>query len=445
MSSSRVPGNMDPVLLVLVTFAATVVLVLFVVSRIQPRRESPAQAPPKSTDQATILELRAKVAELEAKQGKPAYPENERSEAQIADLKQEARERGRRAIRLIEGAAEDEADYRARSIVLDAMQRNAVQYVAEATTELVPIASEDVKGRLIGREGRNIRAFEQTTGVDLIIDDTPGAVTLSTFDPLRREIARQTLLELLKDGRIQPARIEELFAKAQSEVEREISKSGADAAVRAGVQGLPPQVLKNLGRLRYRTSYAQNVLEHSVECAHLAAVIAHELHLNAEVARRAALLHDIGKGLDSAWEGPHAISGAEFLKQAGEPDVVTHAVAAHHYEVEPKTPEAIVVIVADKISAARPGARRENLEGYITRVAALEALAMSFRGVEQAFAVQAGRELRLFVRPDEIDDIQAAQLAQDIARRIEAELESSGQVKVTVIRETRVHEVAKPN
>jgi len=428
---------MDPVLLVLVTFAATVVLMLFVVSRIQPRRESPAQA--------TILELRAKVAELEAEQGKPAYPENEWSEAQIADLKQEARERGRRAIRLIEGAAEDEADFRARSIVLDAMQRNAVQYVAEATTELVPIASEDVKGRLIGREGRNIRAFEQTTGVDLIIDDTPGAVTLSTFDPLRREIARQTLLELLKDGRIQPARIEELFAKAQSEVEREISKSGADAAVRAGVQGLPPQVLKNLGRLRYRTSYAQNVLEHSVDCAHLAAVIAHELHLNAEVARRAALLHDIGKGLDSAWEGPHAKSGAEFLKQAGEPDVVTHAVAAHHYEVEPKTPEAIVVIVADKISAARPGARRENLEGYITRVAALEALAMSFRGVEQAFAVQAGRELRLFVRPDEIDDIQAAQLAQDIARRIEAELESSGQVKVTVIRETRVHEVAKPN
>jgi ribonuclease Y len=300
-----------------------------------------------------------------------------------------------------------------------------------------------MKGRLIGREGRNIRAFEQITGVDLIIDETPEAVVISCFDPIRRETARITLINLMMDGRIHPGRIEELFERATLEVGRVITEAGERAAERANVNGLPARVIEYMGRLRFRTSYAQNVLDHSVEVARLAEALAHELGLNAEVAKRAGFLHDIGKALGPEYEGPHALTGMEFLRTAGERDSVLLAVGAHHYEIEPSTPESVIVILADTLSAARPGARRESLDKYIKRLSSLEAIANDFEGVERSYAVQAGREVRLIVKPEEIDDLQARRLAHDVARRIEAELDFPGQIKVTVIRELRATEVAK--
>lgn len=334
-------------------------------------------------------------------------------------------------------------DRRARELVLETTERLSTEYVIEATTALVEIPSEDIKGRIIGREGRNIRSFEQTTGVDLIVDETPDAVLISSFDPVRREAARLTLMNLMLDGRIHPGRIEELHAKSVAEVERTIKDAGERAADRAQVSGLSPRVMEALGRLRFRTSYAQNVLDHSVETAELCGLIAAELGCNVELAKRAGLLHDIGKGLGSEWEGPHALAGMEFLKAADEKDSVCHAVGAHHREIEPLTAEAQIVIVADSISAARPGARRESLENYLKRLAALEQLANSFPGVERSYAVQAGREIRLLVRPDEVDDLGAARLANEVARKIEHDLEFPGQVKVIVIRETRATDTAK--
>lgn len=355
----------------------------------------------------------------------------------------EFREIAQRRAKEVEAAVVSEADRRAKKVLVEVMQRSAVEYVTEATLAVVELPSEDMKGRIIGREGRNIRAFEQVTGVDLIIDETPEAVVISCFDPVRRETARLALMNLMVDGRIHPGRIEELYEKAQTEVARTVREAGERAAERANVVGLSHSVIDTMGKLRFRTSYAQNVLDHSVEVSRLAGNLAAELGLNVEVAKRAGLLHDIGKALGAEYEGPHALTGMEYLREHGEKEAILIAVGAHHFEIEPTTAEAMLVIIADTVSAARPGARRENLENYIKRLTALEALANSFPGVERSFAVQAGREVRLLVRPNEIDDMGAARLANDVAKRIENELEYPGQIKVTVIRETRVQRFAK--
>ncbi|RYG22860.1 ribonuclease Y, partial [bacterium] len=358
-------------------------------------------------------------------------------------IESEFREAAAQKARDVEGQIAAEAERKAKKAVLDVIQRHVVDYVTEATLAVVELPSEDMKGRIIGREGRNIRAFEQTTGVDLIVDETPEAVVISCFDPVRRETARLTLMNLMLDGRIHPSRIEELHEKAQEEVARMVKEAGERAAERADVGPLPPKVIDTMGRLRFRTSYAQNVLDHSVEVARLAAALAHELDLNAEVAKRAGFLHDIGKALGPEWEGPHAITGMEFLRTMGEKEPVLHAVGAHHHDIEPSTPEAVLVILADTISASRPGARRESLENHIKRLTALETLANSFPGVDRSYAVQAGREVRLIVRPEKVDDLGARRLALQVAKRIEGELEYPGQIKVTVIRETRASEIAK--
>ena len=343
----------------------------------------------------------------------------------------------------IEEDAVADAEIRAKRIVLDVIQRSAVDYVTEATIAVVELPSEDMKGRIIGREGRNIRAFEQVTGVDLIVDETPEAVVISSFDPIRRETARIALMNLMVDGRIHPGRIEELFDKAKVEVDRMIRDAGERATERAQVSGLNPKIVETMGRLRFRTSYAQNVLDHSVEVATLCASLAAELGLNVESSKRAGFLHDIGKALGPEWEGPHALTGMEFLRSLGEKEPILNAVGAHHFEIEPNCPEAQLVIIGDTLSAARPGARRESLENYIKRLTALETVANSFPGVERSFAVQAGRELRMIVKPEELDDLAARRLASDVARRIEAEMEYPGQIRVTVIRETRSTDTAK--
>jgi len=358
-------------------------------------------------------------------------------------IETEFKEIGQRRAREIEATVLAEADRRAKKVILDVMQRSVVDYVTEATLAVVELPSEDMKGRIIGREGRNIRSFEQVTGVDLIIDETPEAVVISCFDPVRRETARLALMNLMVDGRIHPVRIEELYEKAQAEVSRTILDAGERAGERANVASLPPKVIETMGRLRFRTSYAQNVLDHSVEVSRLAGNLAAELGLNVEVAKRAGLLHDIGKALGPEYEGPHALTGMEFLRSQGEREAILHAVGAHHHEIEPTTPEAVLVILADTISAARPGARRENLENYIKRLSALEGLANSFPGVERSYAIQAGREIRLIVKPEEVDDIGATRLANEVAQRIESDLEYPGQIKVTVIREMRVQQIAK--
>ena len=376
----------------------------------------------------------ARVANLDKTKARDLYLK--RIDAEFRDL-------GAKRAKEIEAQGSAEAERRAKKAVLDAIQRHVVDYVTEATTAVVELPSEDMKGRIIGREGRNIRAFEGTTGVDLIVDETPEAVVISCFDPVRRETARLTLMNLMFDGRIHPGRIEELHDKAKDEVERMVREAGERALERVDVGSLPPKIVETMGRLRFRTSYAQNVLDHSVEVSRLAGSLAHELGLNAEVAKRAGFLHDIGKALGPEWEGPHALTGMEFLRGLGEKESVLHAVGAHHHDVEPASPEATLVIVADTLSAARPGARRESLENHIKRLTSLESLANSFPGVERSYAVQAGREVRLIVRPEEVDDLGARRLALQVAKRIEGELEYPGQIKVTVIRETRASEIAK--
>ncbi|MDO8986781.1 MAG: ribonuclease Y [Coriobacteriia bacterium] len=346
-------------------------------------------------------------------------------------------------IREAEARAREEADKKARNIVGIAIQRVAADHTAESTVSVVHIPSDDMKGRIIGREGRNIRAFEQLTGINLIIDDTPEAVILSSFDPVRREIGRITLESAIADGRIHPARIEELFNKAEAQVAQQVQEAGEQAAFDSGVHGLHAEIIRTLGRLKYRTSYGQNVLKHSLEVAHLAGVMATELGVDVKLCIRAGLLHDLGKAIDHEVEGPHAVIGADLARRMNEPKAVLHCIEAHHADVEPTTVEAVLIQAADAISAARPGARRETLESYIKRLEKLEAVAESHPGVEKCYAMQAGREIRVMVKPDQIKDSDAVVLARDIAKQIEEELEYPGQIKVMVIRESRAVDYAK--
>ncbi|MDH4140555.1 MAG: ribonuclease Y [Coriobacteriia bacterium] len=346
-------------------------------------------------------------------------------------------------IRETETRAREEADKKARNIVGIAIQRVAADHTAESTVSVVHIPSDDMKGRIIGREGRNIRAFESLTGINLIIDDTPEAVILSSFDPVRREIGRLTLESLISDGRIHPARIEEMFQKSEVAVTQQIQEAGEQAAFDADVHGLHAELVRTLGRLRFRTSYGQNVLKHSLEVAHLAGVMASELGVDTKLCRRAGLLHDIGKAIDHEVDGPHALIGADLARRMNEPQPIQHCIEAHHADVEATTVEAVIVQAADAISAARPGARRETLESYIKRLEKLEAVAESHEGVEKCYAMQAGREIRVMVKPDDVDDSTAVVLARDIAKQIEEELEYPGQIKVMVIRESRAVDYAK--
>ncbi len=361
----------------------------------------------------------------------------------LAQVEREARDDAARRIREIEQSARIEADKSARKIIGLAVQRCASDYVAELTVTTVNLPSEELKGRIIGREGRNIRAFEQITGVDIIVDDTPEAVTLSCHDPVRREVARVSLTRLLKDGRIHPTRIEEIVQKTQVEIEHVMREEGERVAYEANVQGLHPDLIKLLGRLKYRTSYGQNVLQHSLECALLAAHMAAEIGANINIAKTAALLHDIGKAVDHEVQGPHALIGADIARRLGRSPAIVHAIAAHHHDEEPQSVEAFLVIAADAISGGRPGARRETLDLYIKRLEALETVATSFNGVQRAFAVQAGREVRVMVQPDQIDDLASIHLARDVAKKIEESLQYPGQIKVTIIRETRAVDFAR--
>ena len=348
-----------------------------------------------------------------------------------------------RRIRQWEQRIKEEADEKARNIIIQAIQRTASDIVTETTVSVVPIPSDDMKGRLIGREGRNIRALEQATGVDLIIDDTPEAVTISSFDPVRREIARLVLSKLVLDGRIHPARIEEVVAKAKEDVEAAMQSAGEQAAYSAGVHGLRPELIKIMGRLKYRTSYGQNVLAHSVEVAQLAGMMASDLGINVNVARRAGFLHDIGKAVDRDVEGTHAAIGADLVKQWDKNPDVVKGVAEHHFDQTETSIWGFLVSAADAISSARPGARRESLENYIKRLRALEEIANSFKGVDRSYAIQAGREIRILVRPEEIDDLGSMRLARDIVKKIEEGLDYPGQIKVTVLRETRATDYAR--
>ncbi|MAG36075.1 MAG: ribonuclease Y [Dehalococcoidia bacterium] len=360
----------------------------------------------------------------------------ERIEAQIH---QEAARRMRDAERQVQ----EEAEERARRIITEAIQRYAADQTVEVTQTVVPIPNDEMKGRIIGKEGRNIRALEQATGVDLIIDDTPEAVVLSSYDPIRREIARNALSKLILDGRIHPTRIEELVAKAKVEVDAHIRQEGEKAAYEASVHGLPNELIRTLGHLKFRTSYGQNVLNHSLEVALLAATMAGELHADVDICRRGGLLHDIGKAATADAEGSHALVGAEMARRHNIAPKVVHTIAAHHFEEEPQTVEAFLVAAADAISASRPGARRETTEEYIRRLSALEEVAGSFPGVERSFALQAGREIRILVTPEEVDEYAAHRLASDIVNKIEESLNYPGQIKVTVIRETRFVEYAR--
>lgn len=361
----------------------------------------------------------------------------------LTRVEQETRSEAARRIHEIEAAVKNDADRMARKIVGLAIQRCASDYVAEITVSTVQLPSEELKGRIIGREGRNIRAFEQITGVDIIVDDTPEAVTLSCHDPVRREVARLTLTRLLKDGRIHPARIEEVAEKTRQDIEQTIREEGERVAYEANVQGLHPDLIKILGRLKYRTSYGQNVLQHSLECAFLAGAMAAEIGANVQIAKTAALLHDLGKAVDHDVQGPHALIGADIARRLGRNAAVVHAIAAHHNEEEPQTIEAFLVQAADAISGGRPGARRETLDLYIKRLEALESVATSFPGVQRAFAIQAGREVRVMVLPEAIDDLESIHLARDVAKKIENSLQYPGQIKVTVIRETRAVDYAR--
>ncbi|GAB4503251.1 MAG: ribonuclease Y [Anaerolineales bacterium] len=358
-------------------------------------------------------------------------------------VEKEARADMARIYRQIEAEAREEGEKRARKLIADAIQRVASEHVAEVTSSVVPLPNEEMKGRIVGRNGRNIKAFEQAAGVDVIVDDTPEAVTISCFDSVRREVARRALTRLTVDGRIHPAHIEKIVEEEARAVEKIINEAGEQAAFDAGIAGLHPEVLRMMGRLKFRTSYGQNQLAHAVEVAKLAGILAAELGANIEISKQGGFLHDIGKAMDHNQEGTHALLGAEFCKRYGVNPKVVNAIASHHHEQEQESIEAVIAEAADAISGARPGARREDLEAYIKRIKSLEELSQSFPGVQQAFAIQAGREVRVIVRPGEVDDLTSTRLARDIAKKIEETMQYPGQIKVTVIRETRAVDYAK--
>jgi ribonuclease Y len=367
----------------------------------------------------------------------------EAREALVAQVVDEAKRDAMATVREIEQRAREEGEKRARKIVTIAIQRVASEQTSESSVSVFPLPSDDMKGRIIGREGRNIRAFEALTGVNLIIDDTPEAVVLSCFDPVRREVARLTLEKLVSDGRIHPARIEETHGRALAEVDEQIKRAGEEALVEVGITDVHPEMVKVLGRLQYRTSYGQNVLRHLVEAAHIGAAIAAELGVDPRLVKRCALMHDIGKAVTHEVEGSHALIGAELARRLKEPPEVVHAIEAHHGEVEPRTIEAVLAQTADAISGSRPGARRESLETYVKRLERLEEICTSYEGVEKSFAMQAGREVRVMVKPVDIDDVAAQVLARDIAKQVEEELQYPGQIKVVLIRETRAVDFAR--
>ncbi|MEJ7629170.1 MAG: ribonuclease Y [Nocardioidaceae bacterium] len=392
-------------------------------------------------ERASLLDVRAerraileRLAELTAVEAKAEL---------VADIEREAKREAALVVREIERRATSEGETLAREILVTAIQRLASEQTAESVVSLVRLPGDDMKGRIIGREGRNIRSFEQTTGVNLIIDDTPEAVVLSCFDPVRREVGRITLEELVADGRIHPSRIEEVYQRSLTEIDRLCQRAGEDALAEVGVTDVHPQLVFTLGQLRYRTSYGQSVLKHLVESAHAASLLAAELGVDGTVVKRAALLHDIGKALTHEVEGSHALVGAELAHRYGESPDVVHAIEAHHNEVEPRTIEAVLTQAADAISGGRPGARRESPEAYVRRLERLEEIAMSCEGVEKVFAMQAGREIRVMVLPEVVDDIGAQVLARDIVKQVEHELTYPGQIKVTVIRESRTTEIAR--
>ena len=381
----------------------------------------------------------AELAELERISGMTAV---QARDTLLGQVEERARHEMAKIVRQVDEETRLEADRRARNILSVAIQRTASGHTAETTVAVVQLPSDDLKGRIIGREGRNIRTLENLTGVDVIIDDTPQAVVLSAFDGVRRAVARLTLEKLIADGRIHPSRIEEMFYQSKAEIDQQIVQAGEQACFEANVHGLHPELVKMLGRLHYRTSYGQNVLKHSIECAHLAAIMAAELGASEKTARRAALLHDLGKAVTHEVEGSHAVISAEMVRKYRESPSVAHAVEAHHYDVEPQTVEAVLVIAADAVSASRPGGRGESLERYIKRLEALEEIAGTKQGVDRVYAMQAGREIRVMVAPNTLDDDGAVLLSHEIAREIEQELEYPGQIKVTVIRESRAVDVA---
>lgn len=384
-----------------------------------------------------------KVRELEELQKIAGLSTEEAKEFLLTQMESEITSEKAKLIKDLNQKAKEEANKNAKELISYAVQKCAADHTSETTVSIVNLPSDDMKGRIIGREGRNIKALETLTGIDLIIDDTPEAVILSGFDPLRREVARLTLEKLIDDGRIHPAKIEEMFEKAKEELAQIIKDEGERAALETGVNNLHPDIIKLLGKLKYRTSYGQNVLSHSIEVSNLARIMAEELGLDAKRARRAGLLHDIGKALDHDMEGTHVQIGVDILKKYKENPLVINAVEAHHGDVEPQTMEAVLVQAADAISASRPGARRETLEAYIKRLETLESIADSFDGVEKSFAIQAGREVRIIVKPDKISDEQMTVLAREISKRIEDEMDYPGQIKVNIIREKRVVDYAK--
>ena len=398
--------------------------------------------------EASIERIRAEAEDLRQRQlGEmeriAALTSEEARHQLLQAVEGEIRDDASRRVREIEREVEATAGQRARKILATAIQRYTSEVTAESTVSVVQIPSEEMKGRIIGREGRNIRAIEAATGVDLIIDDTPDAVTVSCFDPVRREVARVALSNLVQDGRIHPTRIEEAVNRARRDVESTMADAAEAAAVEAGVLNLHPEVLKVFGRLRYRTSYGQNVMRHSIETAHIAAMIAREIGADVETARTGGFLHDLGKAVDHEVEGTHARIGAEIARRYRVKEPIAHAIEAHHEEVEPSTVEAVIVMMADAVSGGRPGARRESLENYIKRLETLEGIARAYKGVESAFAIQAGREIRIIVRPEQVDDLEAMRLARDVSKQIEESMEYPGQIKVTVVRETRATEYAR--
>jgi ribonucrease Y len=409
----------------------------------QERREAAFEDQQRAVDaeRQQLAELRDRqLLELERVSGLSVVEARQSMIQQIAD---EAQAEAQHRVREIERRAQDEGDERARRILTTVMQRIAADHTSEATVTVVTLPSEEMKGRIIGREGRNIRALEQATGVDLIIDDTPEAVVLSGFDPVRREVARMALTKLISDGRIHPGRIEETVAKCRAEIETVMRQAGEQAAYDAAVPGLNPEIIKLLGRLKYRTSYGQNVLNHVVETARLAGLLAAEIGANVAESKKGGLLHDIGKAVDHEVEGPHAQIGADIAARYGVNAIVCNAIAAHHQEVEQESVEATVVQIADAISASRPGARGESLDNYVKRLDDLQQIALSFPGVERCYAIQAGREIRILVKPEDIDDLASSRLARDVVKKIEEQLQYPGQIKVTVIRETRAVDYAR--